>query len=333
VSPLRVGFAGTPEFAVPTLQALLDLVKRGTIVIAGVWTQPDRPQGRGLKLTPSPVKQLALAHALSVHQPEKLKTAEQQAELAAAELDLLVVVAYGLLLPQAVLDLPRFGCWNVHASLLPRWRGAAPIQRAIEAGDVETGCCLMQMDIGLDTGPVITSSRVAIGSHTSQSLFTLLSQDGAALLQNQVAALATTRVAPAVTVQVIEPSGETEKQPSQPLGETGKQPSDGVTYAKKIDKAEAVLDFTRSARALERQVRAFTPWPGSTATVLGQTFKVLKCELRPIASAAPGSVLSTTEPGILLATSEGGLLITELQIPGGKPIAASDFKRNHPAFA
>lgn len=305
VAPLRVVFAGTPDFSVPCLEACR---ASGAEVVA-VYTQPDRPAGRGRKLTPSPVKQAALAAGIPVEQPLSLKPGEVQARLAAYRPDLLVVVAYGLILPRAVLAIPPRGCWNVHASLLPRWRGAAPIQRAILAGDAETGVALMQMEAGLDTGPVLLERRTPITrTDTGGSLHDRLAALGAELLGAGLArALA----------------GET-------LAATP-QAAAGATYAHKLDKAEAHLDFTRPAIELERQVRAFDPWPGNDAEIAGERVRVWAAQALDTPHAvAPGSVLAASRDGIDLACGTGALRITALQRPGGRRITAADYLNARP---
>jgi len=295
---LRVVFAGTPEFSVPCLEACR---ASGAEVVA-VYTQPDRPAGRGRKLTPSPVKQAALAAGIAVEQPESLKSEEARATLAAYAPDLMVVVAYGLILPRKVLAIPRLGCWNVHASLLPRWRGAAPIQRAILAGDAESGVDLMQMEAGLDTGPVLLERRTPIsGEDTGGVLHDRLSALGADVLTEGLS-------------RVI--GGETLVPRTQP--------EEGVTYAHKLDKAEARLDFTRPAIELERKVRAFDPWPVAEGEVNGETLRIwAACAIE--GSGAPGSVLGMSREGIDIACGEGALRVTALQRAGGKRISAADY--------
>jgi methionyl-tRNA formyltransferase len=295
---LRVVFAGTPEFSVPCLEACR---ASGAEVVA-VYTQPDRPAGRGRKLTPSPVKQAALAAGIAVEQPESLKSEEARATLAAYAPDLMVVVAYGLILPRKVLAIPRLGCWNVHASLLPRWRGAAPIQRAILAGDDESGVDLMQMEAGLDTGPVLLERRTPIdGEDTGGSLHDRLSMLGAEVL--------TEGLSRAIRGETLVPRA---------------QPDEGVTYAHKLDKAEARLDFTRPAIELERKVRAFDPWPVAEGEVNGETLRIWAARAIE-ASGAPGSVLGMSREGIDIACGEGALRVTALQRAGGKRVTAADY--------
>ena len=270
--------------------------------MVAVYTQPDRPAGRGRKLTPSPVKQAALAAGIAVEQPESLKSDEARATLAAYAPDLMVVVAYGLILPRKVLAIPRLGCWNVHASLLPRWRGAAPIQRAILAGDSESGVDLMQMEAGLDTGPVLLERRTPItGEDTGGSLHDRLSMLGADVLAEGLARVM---------------AGESLIARAQP--------DDGVTYAHKLDKAEARLDFTRPAIELERQVRAFDPWPVAEGDVAGETLRIWAARAIE-GSGAPGSVLGMSREGIDIACGEGVLRVTALQRAGGKRITAADY--------
>ena len=303
--PLRLLFAGTPEFAVPCLQAC----RTSGVEVVAVYTQPDRPAGRGRKLTPGPVKQAALAANTPVEQPESLKSAEAQRTLAAYQADLMVVVAYGLILPRAVLALPRLGCWNVHASLLPRWRGAAPIQRAIFAGDKETGVALMQLEAGLDTGPVLLEQRTPIAvDETGGSLHDRLSLLGATILTQGLA-------------HVL--AGETLVAKAQ--AETG------VTYAHKLDKAEAQLDFHRSATELERQVRAFDPWPVAVGNMAGETVRIWAAHAVALDhAAASGSVIGGDRKGIDLACAEGALRVTSLQRAGGKRISAVDYLNARP---
>jgi methionyl-tRNA formyltransferase len=304
-APLRVVFAGTPEFSVPCLEACR---ASGAEVVA-VYTQPDRPAGRGRKLTPSPVKQAALAAGIAVEQPESLKSQQARDALAAWRADLMVVVAYGLILPRKVLALPRLGCWNVHASLLPRWRGAAPIQRAILAGDAESGVDLMQMEAGLDTGPVLLSRRTPIErADTGGSLHDRLSALGADVLAEGLR-----RVMAGETL-IPRP-----------------QPEEGVSYAHKLDKAEARLDFQRDALALERQVRAFDPWPVAEGEIAGEALRIWAAEaIAREHAAAPGSVLSAGRDGIEIACGEGALRVTALQRAGGKRIGAADYLNARP---
>lgn len=302
---MKVAFAGTPEFAATAL---------GAIITAGfdvpiVLSQPDRPAGRGMQLQPSPVKKIALAHGIPVDQPEKLRTPEQQAALAAVKPDVLVVAAYGLLLPQAVLDLPRFGCINIHASLLPRWRGAAPIHRAIEAGDTETGITIMQMDAGLDTGPMLIRRALPIeATDTSGSLHDKLAALGAQMIVEALHRIALMELSPA------------------------EQPSEGVTYAAKVAKAESALDFRLSAAVLERKIRAFDPFPGCSAPLAGNPIKFWKAEVIE-EMGTPGNVLAADEQGVVVACGEAALRVSVLQKAGGKRLPAADFLRGSPIAA
>jgi methionyl-tRNA formyltransferase len=299
----KLVFAGTPDFAVPGLRACIEA---GEVV--AVYTQPDRPAGRGRKLAPSAVKQAALAAGIAVEQPESLKPADARQRLRDYAPDLMVVIAYGLILPRTVLAIPRFGCWNVHASLLPRWRGAAPIQRAIMAGDAETGVCLMQMEAGLDTGPVLLSASTPIGtSETGGTLHDRLADLGARVLADGLR-------------RVI--AGEV-------LHATPQDEAD-ATYADKLDKAEARLDFARPASELERKVRAFDPWPVAEADLAGERVRVWRAEARnrePWTGnrAKPGAIVAASKHGIDIACGEGVLRILKLQRAGGRVIDAADY--------
>lgn len=295
--PLRIVFAGTPEFAAEHLKALLD----SPYEIVAVYTQPDRPAGRGQKLMPSPVKQLALEHHIPVMQPLTLRAPEAQAELAALKPDLLVVVAYGLILPQVVLDIPRLGCINSHASLLPRWRGAAPIQRAIEAGDSESGVTVMRMEAGLDTGPMLLKSVTPISADdTGGSLHDRLAKLGPPAVIEAIAGLA------AGTLQ----------------GEV--QDDSLATYAHKLNKDEARIDWNRPAVELERVIRAFNPWPICHSTLNGEALKVLAATLAD-AQGEPGQILAASKDGLIVGCGAGALCLTRLQLPGGKALNFSDF--------
>jgi len=301
MKPLRLIFAGTPDFAVPCLAALLDA---GHEVI-GVYTQPDRPAGRGRRLQMSPVKTLALDRGLAVYQPERLKddpeAIEQLRKLGA---DLMVVVAYGLRLPSAVLEAPRLGCVNVHASLLPRWRGAAPIQRAILAGDTETGVCIMRMEAGLDTGPVFHRIATPIERHeTGGTLHDRLAELGARALLEALPTIVAGSPAP-------EPQDETQ-----------------ATYAHKLSKDEARIDWNTPAEAIERQVRAFNPWPVAQTTLEGATLRIWTAEAEGDASDSlpPGTVIGADRTGIRVATGSGALRITCLQPAGKRPMSAADY--------
>ncbi len=300
---MRIIFAGTPPFAAAALDAL---AAAGHDIVL-VLTQPDRPAGRGMKLAPSAVKQTALAHGLPVYQPASLKTPEVQAELRAADADVMVVAAYGLILPQAVLDLPRFGCLNIHASLLPRWRGAAPIQRAILAGDTETGITIMQMDVGLDTGAMLTKTVVPIGdSDTAASLHDVLAAAGAAAI---VAALANY----ATLVPVA-------------------QDDTLATYAAKLSKEEARLDWLQPADALVRAVRAYNPVPGAWTLLHGAPLKVWAA--RAVAGAGhPGEVLHADAGQLVVACGQGALALLEVQPAGSKRMAATAWLAGRPLAA
>mgnify|MGYP001825809490 FL=1 len=294
---LRIVFAGTPDFASLHLKALIGSKHQ----LIGVYTQPDRPAGRGKKLQSSPVKQLAGSHDIPVFQPASLRSPDAQQGLAELQADLLVVVAYGLILPQAVLDTPRLGCLNVHASLLPRWRGAAPIQRAIEAGDTETGITIMQMDAGLDTGDMLAVSRCGIGPETT-----------AASLHDQLAALG-----PPLLLQVLDNVGEYQHQAIS-------QDDSLATYAEKILKPQAEIDWALDAETLDRKIRAFNPFPVCYSTLAGERVKLWQA--RPIpaggTSAPAGTILSAHREGIAIACGEGRLLVEKLQLPGGKTLSA-----------
>jgi len=299
-SRLRLVFAGTPEFALPCLEACL----AAPVDVVAVYTQPDRPAGRGRKLVASPIKQRALAAGVAVEQPETLKGAETQQRLRDYAPDLLVVVAYGLILPKRVLAIPRLGAWNVHASLLPRWRGAAPIQRAILAGDAETGVDLMQMEAGLDTGPVMLERRTPIAdTDTGGSLHDRLAALGADVLGEGLARIA---------------RGET-------MAATP-QTDPGVTYAHKLDKAEARLDWNEPAIALARKVRAFDPWPVAEAEIRGERLRIWSAEaVSQPPGAAPGTIVGGGRETLDVATGEGVLRIRELQRDGGRRVSVRDW--------
>lgn len=296
---MRIVFAGTPDFAVPCLRAA---AAQGGVV--AVYTQPDRPAGRGRGLAASPVKQAALELGLPVVQPENFRTRAAKDGLRALAPDLMVVVAYGLILPQSVLDIPVHGCWNVHASLLPRWRGAAPIQRAIQSGDRETGVCLMRMERGLDTGPVLLSASIPIGPRdTGGELHDRLSVLGAQVLAEGLDLLRAGR-----------------------LPEPQAQPEAGVTYAHKLDKAEARLDWSRPARELADTVRAFVPWPVAEAMLAGERVRLHEAiALDATHDMAPGGIVRAGRDGIDIACGEGVLRVLRLQREGGRPIGAADF--------
>ncbi|MGH8090588.1 MAG: methionyl-tRNA formyltransferase [Rudaea sp.] len=303
-APLRLVFAGTPEFAVPHLRACL----AENVEIAAVYTQPDRPAGRGRALASSPVKQAALAAGLAVEQPESLKSPDAKARLRELNPDLLVVVAYGLILPRAVLAIPRLGCWNVHASLLPRWRGAAPIQRAILAGDAQTGVCLMRMETGLDTGPVMLHREIDIAA-----------SDTGGSLHDKLAALGAQALGEGLRRTL---AGET--LTAQP------QPEAGITYAHKLEKSEARLDWNESATVLERKVRAFDPWPVAEADLAGERVRVWSAQAMPDGGVEPGAVVAASKLGIDLACGEGALRVTRLQRAGGRIVTAADYLNARP---
>jgi methionyl-tRNA formyltransferase len=304
---MRVVFAGTPEFA----RVALERLQSAGFEIPLVLTQPDRPAGRGMKLQASPVKQFALDHGIAVAQPRSLRldgkfpdeAVGAREALLAAKADAMVVAAYGLILPQWVLDTPRLGCLNIHASLLPRWRGAAPIHRAIEAGDAQTGVTIMQMDAGLDTGDMLLTESLPItGADTTGSLHDRLADLGGRLVVEALELAACGGLRPVV------------------------QPSEGVTYAAKIDKAEATIDWRQPAAVIERRARAFSPAPGLTTTLGSEAVKVWHVAVDGADGAAvPGKILSAGADGIRVATGEGVLILLELQRAGGKRLPAREF--------
>jgi len=296
---LRIVFAGTPEFAVPPLEALR---AAGHDMVA-VYTQPDRPAGRGQALTASPVKRRAAELGLTVEQPATLRTPDAVDRLRGLDADLMVVVAYGLILPQAVLDVPRLGCWNIHASLLPRWRGAAPIQRAILAGDGVTGITIMQMEAGLDTGPVLLVRDTPIGPRElGGELHDRLSQLGAEAIVAAIDEWQAGRITPVT------------------------QPAAGGTYAAKLSKSEARIDWAQPAVAIDRQVRAFNPWPVAETTWDGKQLRVWQCEPEPLAvRAAPGTVLESSGDRFVVATGDGALRLLQLQLAGRRAMSAAEF--------
>ncbi len=304
---MKIIFAGTPVFA----RVALERLHQAGFEIVLVLSQPDRPAGRGMKLQASPVKQYALEHGMPVAQPRSLRldgkfpedAAAARVAIAAAQADAMVVAAYGLILPQWVLDAPARGCLNIHASLLPRWRGAAPIHRAIEAGDLETGVTIMQMDAGLDTGAMLLRETLPIAPQdTTGSLHDKLAEVGGTMIVAALHALNT------LTAEA--------------------QPEAGVTYAHKIEKAEAAVDWRDSAQVIQRRVRAFDPFPGAQAQLGGETIKLWAAEALPGERIGePGQVLAVGADGILVQTGEGALRLTELQRPGGKRLAAAEFLR------
>jgi methionyl-tRNA formyltransferase len=311
-APLRVAFAGTPEFAAVALKA----IHAAGHAVPLVLSQPDRPAGRGMKLTPSPVKQLALDLGVPVAQPRSLRldgkfpdaAAEGRAALEAARPDVLVVAAYGLILPQWVLDLPRLGCLNIHGSLLPRWRGAAPIHRAVEAGDAETGITIMQMDAGLDTGDMLLVEREAIAF-----------DDTTGLLHDRLAALGARLV--------VRSLADAAAGALEPL----RQPDEGVTYAHKIAKAEAAIDWTLPADLVERRVRAFDPFPGATFQCGADTVKLWRAQVERLdIAAAPGTVIASDSQQLVVACGDGALALLDVQRPGGKRGPVAQWLQAHP---
>lgn len=295
--PLNIVFAGTPDFAATHLTGLINSQHN----VVAVYTQPDRPAGRGKKLMPSATKQVALQHNIPVFQPASLKGENAQQALAALQPDIMIVVAYGLLLPKAVLDIPAKGCINVHGSILPRWRGAAPIQRSIWAGDSEAGVTIMQMDVGLDTGDILAIARLPItAEETSASLYTKLANVG-----------------PQTLIQVLDDFDSLNAESQQEAL---------VTYAKKLSKEEAFLDWREPANQLSRNVRAFNPWPVCWSQVNGKNIKVWQASVSElsVANKAPGTILSANKSGIVVATSDNALCIEQLQLPGKKPMAVAD---------
>lgn len=298
---MKLGFAGTPDFAVPALDLLAAKHR-----ICAVFTQPDRPAGRGRLLHMSPVKRRALDLGLTVHQPATFKSQQAIEMLRAAGVDALVVVAYGLILPVAVLSVPTWGCINIHASLLPRWRGAAPIQRALLAGDATTGVTIMRMEAGLDTGPMLNSRSTDIGpTDTAKTLHDRLANMGAQLIDESLHAM------------------------SSGLVREVAQPAEGVTYAAKIDKSEALIQWQQSAEHIHRQVRAFNPWPVAQTQLKEQQLRVWDAEAiaapRLDRESIPGTVLSATHEGIDVVCGTGILRILRLQLAGRKPLAAAQF--------
>ena len=298
---MRVIFAGTPDFAAIALAALIEA---GHEILA-VLTQPDRPKGRGMKLTPSPVKTLTLQSNLPVWQPESLKDVAVQQQLRDLHADVMVVAAYGLLLPAAVLNIPEHGCLNIHASLLPRWRGAAPIQRAIEAGDVESGVCIMQMDVGLDTGDVLLSRNTPIKNDAT-----------ATQLHDALAVIGAEAV-----VEALEKLPELTAVP---------QLEAGVTYAQKLSKADAEIDWALGAKQIHNKIRALNPVPGAWSSLNGQVIKIWTSRVLEMSSTATtGSIVAADKQGIAVQTGEGVVLITELQASGSKRMAAAAFVAGH----
>jgi methionyl-tRNA formyltransferase len=303
---LRLVFAGTPDFAAHHLSVLL---ADGCHHIVAVYTQPDRPAGRGKKLAASPVKQVALEHGIAVYQPLDFKSEQSQPELAALNADLMIVVAYGIILPKIILDTPRLGCINVHASLLPRWRGAAPIQRAIEAGDQETGITIMQMDVGLDTGDIVVKAHLPLETYET-----------AASLHDKLAA-----IGPSALRQALQ-----EVQQGTAVAEV--QENAQANYARKLSKKEALINWTESVSVIERKIRAFNPFPVAVAQLHDKTIRIwaataIKQPSEQYRHCAPGTILSASDSGIVVSCSDGGLMITELQLPGKKRLAVADVLR------
>lgn len=299
---MKIIYAGTPEFAVPALAALIQSSHEVSLVL----TQPDRPAGRGMKLKPSPVKSLALEHNIPVLQPETLKDAALQAQIAAENADALVVAAYGLIIPTAVLNMPRHGCYNIHASLLPRWRGAAPIQRSLLAGDKETGVTIMEVVPALDAGAMILRGSLPITAQdTAQTLHDGLADIGAKLMLQ--------------AMNQLESAGKLAAEP---------QDEALVTYAEKLQKSEAAIDWHQDAEALSRQVRAFNPFPVAQSTLQGDTCRIWMAQALD-GQAEPGTIVSLDQ-GIIVGCGKGLLKIDELQLPGGKRLKARDFLAGNP---
>jgi len=303
MAQLRIIFAGTPDFAVPSLQALI----ASDYDVIAAYTQPDRPAGRGRHLQASPVKELAIKHGIEVHQPKTLRDEFVQAQLRELDADLMVVVAYGLLLPKAVLDAPRLGCINVHPSLLPRWRGAAPIQRSIEAGDMESGVTIMQLDEGMDTGPILMQTKYQLdGDESSANMHDVFSQMGADLLLETIAGLDRGDIAPI------------------------KQDDAKATHAAKIEKQEAVIDWTQSATVIANKVRAFNPWPVANTRFDEQTLKIWESKAYDHkTNATPGTLIDIDHKGFSIATGDGVLKVLSLQMPGKKQMLATEFVRGY----
>ena len=297
---MKIIFAGTPDFAATHLQALISQHE-----VVAVYTQPDRPAGRGKKLNASPVKLLAEQNNLPIYQPQSLKDPEQQTILANLQADIMVVVAYGLILPQVVLDAPRLGCINVHGSILPRWRGAAPIQRAVEAGDKETGVTIMQMDAGLDTGAMLTITRCPIEpSETSGSLYDKLAALGAPALLSTL-----DKLKAGTAVAVAQDNGQS-------------------TYAKKIDKAEALIDWSQPAIIIDQRIRAFSPFPAAYTEIEGLRVKIWAAQTSTQQLGTPGEIVAADDNGLLVGCGQGSLLLTEIQLAGKSRMPVSEILRS-----
>jgi len=300
---LRIVFAGTPDFAARHLQSLID---DGRHQIVAVYTQPDRPAGRGKKLQASPVKRFAEEQGLAIYQPQTLRHTEQQAALAKLNADLMVVVAYGLILPQQVLDTPRLGCINVHGSILPKWRGAAPIQRAVEAGDSETGVTIMQMDAGLDTGPMLSITRCHISDEdTSGAIYERLADLGGPALLRAIDKLETG------SAQAVA------------------QDDSLSSYASKIDKAEAQIDWSEAAMVIDRRIRAFNPFPCAFTSLEGQRIKIWSSKVeRSDCIGQPGQIVRADNQGLLIRCGQGSLLLTEIQLAGKSRLAVAEILKS-----
>ena len=297
---MKIIFAGTPDFAATHLQALISQHE-----VVAVYTQPDRPAGRGKKLTASPVKLLAEQNSLPIYQPQSLKDPEQQTILANLQADIMVVVAYGLILPQVVLDAPRLGCINVHGSILPRWRGAAPIQRAVEAGDKETGVTIMQMDAGLDTGAMLTITRCPIEpNETSGSLYDKLAALGAPALLSTL-----DKLKAGTAVAVAQDNGQS-------------------TYAKKIDKAEALIDWSQPAIIIDQRIRAFSPFPAAYTEIEGLRVKIWAAQTSTQQLGTSGEIVAADDNGLLVGCGQGSLLLTEIQLAGKSRMPVSEILRS-----
>lgn len=302
---MRIAFAGTPDFAVPALKVLLD----SSHTVVGVLTQPDRPKGRGRQIAASPVKETALAHGLPISQPQTLKDEAGRADLVSWQPDALVVVAYGLILPRDALTVPRLGCLNIHASLLPRWRGAAPIQRAVLAGDPVSGVTIMLMDVGLDTGPMLLKKEIPITP-----------TDTGGSLHDRLAAVGASAV-----LEALDGYGKGTLAPVP-------QPTEGVTYAAKIDKAEALIDWRRDSLEIERQVRAFNPWPVAETRMDGEQLRIFDAVAvdRPVGgegAGVAGTIVAVRDDAIVVQCGAGGLALRQVQRPGRRTVPAGDFAR------